>query len=359
MAHSPIFLSVPFDGNVPVVVSRRDEDVKWSQAMNHERVDTSGLPDFIIIGAQKSGTSSLHSILAHHPRVFIPEREVFFFDVDDVEQHPDFFVRTRGGWTDHDFERDFDRYLDWYRSLFEDARPGQIIGEDSTTYLASRAAPGRIAAMLPQVKLIALLRDPVTRAYSHYWHAVSTGRATMTFEQSLQRARGNLITRGRYLEQLERYLAHFGRERLQILLFEEFVSDEQSAVDGVCAFLGLEPGVDLSTVDPHRNRASPPLSLPARLLVNRLFQRFTAKSYRGRIPNMPSYDPGSLASRIERHPLARRLADGYESLRPRRRYPPMRPETRAHLEGVFRRANAGLSDLVGRDVSEHWPYMGG
>ncbi len=327
--------------------------------MKPEDVDTRGLPDFIIIGAQKSGTSSLHAILAHHPRVYIPQREIFFFDVDDVEQHPDFFVRTARGWTDHDFERDFATYLAWYRSLFEDARPGQVIGEDSTTYLASRAAPGRIAATLPGVKLIALLRDPVTRAYSHYWHTVSTGRATMTFEQSLRHARGNLITRGLYLEQIERYLAHFDRQSLKVILFEEFVSDEQSTVDDVCAFLGLDPGVDLSTVDPHRNRASPPLSLPARLLVNRLFQRFTAKSYAGRIPNMPSYRPDSLSSRIERHPLARRLADGYEALRPRRRYPPMRPETRAHLEGVFRRANTGLSELIGRDVSRHWPYMDG
>ncbi|MBW2260597.1 MAG: sulfotransferase [Deltaproteobacteria bacterium] len=327
--------------------------------MNPTDVDTEGLPDFIIIGAQKSGTSSLHGILARHPGVFIPPREIFFFDVDDVEQHPDFFVRTGDGWTDHDFERDLAAYLAWYRGMFEDARPGQMIGEDSTTYLASRAAPGRIAAMLPEVKLIALLRDPVTRAYSHYWHTVSTGRATMTFEESLQAGRGNLITRGRYLEQIERYLAHFGSGSLKIILFEEFVSDEQSTVDGVCAFLGLEPSIDLATVDPHKNRASPPLSLPARLLVNRLFQRFTAKSYRGRIPNMPSYDPGSLRSRIEKHPLARRLADGYESLRPRRRYPAMKPETRSHLEGVFRRLNAGLSELIGRDVSEHWPYMSG
>lgn len=326
--------------------------------MDPEHVDTAGLPDFIIIGAQKSGTSSLHSILAHHPGVFIPRGEVFFFDVDDVEQHPDFFVRTRDGWTDHDFERDLPTYLDWYRSLFEEARPGQKIGEDSTTYLASRAAPSRIARMLPDVKLIALLRDPVARAYSHYWHTVSTGRATMSFEESLQRGRGNLVTRGCYREQIERYGRHFGEDRLKIVLFEEFVSDGQSAVDDVCAFLGLDPRVDLATVEPHQNRASAPLSLPARLLVNRIFRRFTAKSYRSRIPNMPGYDPGSVSSRLERHPLARRLADGYESLRPRRRYPPMRPETRAHLEGVFRRLNAGLSDLIGRDVAEHWPYMG-
>lgn len=322
-----------------------------------ENVDRRGLPDFIIVGAQKSGTSSLHHILAHHPDVFIPLREIFFFDVDDIEQHPDFFLSTPDGWTDHDLERDLDTYLAWYRGMFEGARPGQLIGEDSTTYLASRAAPARIAMMLPEVKLIAMLRDPVTRAYSHYWHTVSTGRATMTFEDTLRLKRGNLIRRGCYAEQIRRYLEHFDRDRIRILVFEEFVSDEQRIVDEVCAFLGLDPSVDTSSVDPHRNPARPPLSLRARLAANSLLGRFTEKSYRARIPNMPGYDPDSLASRIEKHPLAQRLAETYDALRPRRRYPPMKPETRAHLEHVFRRANAGLSDLIGLDVSEHWPYM--
>src|SRR5512139_536133 len=167
-------------------------------------VETAGLPDFIIIGAPKCGTSALHLILAHHPGVFIPDLEVYFFDVDDISIHPEFFQR-RDGFTLHDFDRDLDTYLDWYRSLFAGAAPGQLVGEDSTTYLASRRAPERIARLLPSVRLIAMLRDPVARAYSNYWHNVRRARTARSFEETLRLEPGSLLTRGFYAEQLARY----------------------------------------------------------------------------------------------------------------------------------------------------------
>lgn len=128
------------------------------------------LPDFIIAGAMKAGTTSLHHILKHHKHVFLPEDEIFFFDLDDIQQHPDFFMDARGKWIFHDYERHYQDYLEWYSSFFESADDGQVIGDDSTTYMASRKAPQRIARLLPDVKLIFMLRDPVVRAYSHYWH---------------------------------------------------------------------------------------------------------------------------------------------------------------------------------------------
>lgn len=316
-----------------------------------------GYPHFIIIGAQKSGTSSVHEILAHHERVFIPDREIFFFDVDDVEQHPDFFVRTRDGWTVHDFEADLERYQSWYLSLFAEARPDQLRGEDSTTYLASKVAPARIARLAPDVKLIAMLRDPVARAHSHYWHTVSTGRATMTFEDTLRYRPANLIARGCYAEQLERYLAHFTRERLHVVLFEQFVQDRQSVVDRMCEYLGLDHTVDLSAVQSHRNAATAPLSLRGRLLANRLLRPVLEKSYRGRMPNMPGHDPSSARARMEGHPLARKAARAYEAIKPRRPYPPMQQETREFLEKLFCRLNARLPEIIYQDVARYWPYM--
>jgi hypothetical protein len=118
----------------------------------------SKVPNFIIIGAMKSGTTSIHHILASRDDVFLPEKEVYFFDVDDIEQHGDFFIKTKNGWTFHDFEADFDTYFEWYQKYFARAEPGQMIGEDTTTYLASKKAPVRIAKLLPNVKLIAVLR---------------------------------------------------------------------------------------------------------------------------------------------------------------------------------------------------------
>jgi hypothetical protein len=326
-----------------------------------EGIDPQGLPDFILIGAQKSGTSSVHHVLAQHPRVYLPPGEIHFFDVDDVEQHPDFFVdrgrRGRRRWVLHDLEGDPQTYATWYRSWFREAAPGQLVGEDSTTYLASRLAPRRIAALLPRVKLVALLRDPVQRCYSHYWHTVSTGRATRSFEGTLRRRPGNLLRRGFYRDQLARYHRHFPAEQIKVVLFEDFVAEPQAGIDEVAAFLGLDEGVDLSRVSPHRNAANAPLWLGGRLAANRLLRPLLKKSYRRRIPNMSGYRPDRPWHERTAEPRVQRAVDLWETLRPKRRYPPMRPETRAFLEGVFRRANEGLSELIGVDVSRRWPWM--
>ena len=325
--------------------------------METRLVNPKQLPDFIIIGAQKSGTSSLHHILAQHRDVFIPKGEIFFFDVDDVEQHPDFFLHTRGGWVDHDFYGNLDRYLAWYRRLFEGAQEGQLKGEDSTTYLASKVAPERIGRLAPKCRLIAILRDPVRRAWSHYWHTVSTGRATMSFERTLSLRPGNILRRGFYAEQIERYLRHVPKENLKVILFEEFTKDPQRIVDETCEFLGLSSSVDLTAVDGHKNAARTPLSLRGRLMVNAALRPLVVKSYKRKIPFMPGYAPDSVASRVERHPGFQRLADWFEDKRARRPSPPMREDTRDFLQGLYRRRNAALPDLLGRDLDTWWPYM--
>ena len=319
-------------------------------------------PDFIIIGAAKCGTTSLHHILAQHERVFIPDYEVYFFDVDDVEQHPDFF-RQGERWIWHDFDRDHKRYLQWYRGVFAQAEPGQVIGEDTTTYLASRNAAARIERMLPEVKLIAMLRDPVARAYSHYWHNVHRGRAGASFEHTLRHSAGNLLLRGRYLEQLRRYGNFIQRGSLKVVFFEDFVRDMQTEVEGVCHYLGIDPP-DLSTIDTHQNVSPRPLNIPARLAFNRMFGRLLPQARR--IPNMPGYTkprPSKVGGGLLRSDggsdLRASLEVARRALLPNRKPPPMQQQTREFLQKLFARENAGLSELLGQDVAARWPYMAG
>jgi hypothetical protein len=331
----------------------------------HDGIDTTapldpqGLPGFLIIGAMKSGTSSLHNLLAHHPRVFIPRGEVFFFDVDDFEQHPDFFPHGRRGWVTHDFEGDLPRYLDWYRGLFSGAEPGQLLGEDSTTYLASRLAPARVARLLPEAKLLVMLRDPVARAHSHYWHNVSRGRAIHTFEEALHQSSASYLTRGFYQEQLARWMGSCGPERLKVVFFEDFRDDPQAVLNGVLDFLGLERLVDVSEVSSHRNATRAPLHPPTRLLLNRLLSPIVARRYSSRVPGMPSYRPRSAQAELHRHPFWEGLEDWLDKALPARRPPPMAKDTRRALQGIFRKQNAGLSELLGEDVAARWPYMAG
>ena len=101
--------------------------------------------DFVIAGAMKSGTSTVHAILAQHPRVFIPDPELHFFDADDLLQHPDFNFFRDGSWTSQQLESDPERFWAWYAAHFADAKPDQLLGEDSTTYLASPLAHRRLA----------------------------------------------------------------------------------------------------------------------------------------------------------------------------------------------------------------------
>ena len=124
--------------------------------------------DFVIFGAMKSGTSSLHRTLDAHPDVFIPNVEVHYFDIDDIFQHPDFFVHTPGTWHIPRFGPP-DSYRRWYDAFFEEAKAHQLVGEDSTTYLASAEAARRLAVASPSVRIIVMLRDPASRCYSQYW----------------------------------------------------------------------------------------------------------------------------------------------------------------------------------------------
>ncbi|MDD9939281.1 MAG: sulfotransferase [Myxococcales bacterium] len=324
-----------------------------------ESVDTRGLPDFIIIGAAKCGTTSLHHILAQHERIFIPDYEVYFFDVDDIEQHPDFF-RQGDAWVWHDFDADRERYLAWYRRVFEGARPGQLIGEDTTTYVASGLAAERIARMLPEVKLIVMLRDPVARAYSHYWHNVRKGRSTRSFEETIRYAPGNLLERGRYRRQLERYRSFIDDGRLLTVFFEDMVADTPGQVVRVCEYLGV-PMLDLDAVETHQNVSPVPFSVPLRLAFNRVMGR--QLEGRRKIPNMPGYELPPADQALDRGPgpgagLEKRWNQAVRAALPGRRLPPMADDTRSFLERLYARDNAGLGELIGEDVARRWPYMG-
>ena len=249
------------------------------------------VPDFIIGGAMKSATSTLHYILAQHEEVYIPDGEIHFFSVDDLIEHPAFFHRYGGQWAVQDYREHFDTYRARYTKLFEQAGPNQVIGEDSTVYLASRKAPSRIAEMLPDVKLIFLLRDPVERAYSHYYHALQAGRAIYSFEEAIQYGRRFYVTRGLYREQMERYLEVFDQDQITVLLFEDFIQNMQERVDDLCEWLGLSGRLELSALDTTRKNASLVPRWPKLMeWQNYIFRSLQARNYEHRIANLGDDD---------------------------------------------------------------------
>jgi len=208
------------------------------------------LPGFLIVGAQRCGTTSLSRTLDEHPAVFGPvlHEEVHFFDVS------------------------YRRGLSWYRSHFPllavARRSGRAAGvtpvsfESSPYYMFHPLAAERIARDLPGVRLLVLLRDPVERAYSGHAHEVAHGFETESFEAALELEPARLagqaeriaadpgyfsyshqhhsyVARGQYVDQLERLERHFGRDRLHVVDSGDFFTDPEAVYDGVLAFLDL------------------------------------------------------------------------------------------------------------------------
>jgi hypothetical protein len=203
-----------------------------------------GLPSLLIIGAQRSGTTSLFNYLAQHPHVLEPlGKEIHYFDLH------------------------YARGIRWYRGRFPFSprlRAPVITMDASPYYLAHPRAAERAAQLLPQVKLIAMLRNPIERAFSHYQHEVRDGRETLTFEQALDREaerlageeerlqrepgyysynhhRYSYTRRGLYLEQLQRWMGHFPRSQLFVLQSEALFRDPAGMSEQVYRFLGLAP----------------------------------------------------------------------------------------------------------------------
>jgi Sulfotransferase domain len=190
------------------------------------------LPTFLVIGAMKSGTTSLTRYLGRHPDVLMLDREVAFFD------------------------RFWDRGLDWYRSQFAAARDQAARGESGPTYMFKPEAVPRIASVLPDARLIAILRHPVERAYSHYWHNRTRGHEPLEFLAALDaeeerlvgaderiRSRFSYLSRGRYLAQLQRVADHFPRSALDVVLLDDLHADPQAVVQHLFRFLGVDDTV--------------------------------------------------------------------------------------------------------------------
>ena len=178
------------------------------------------LPDFLVIGAQRAGSSLLHQILLGHPQVYVPvqRKEVHYFD------------------------RYFERGAEWYQSYFpagDEAGQYRAIGEVTPDYLATAEAPARIHALLPQCRLIAILRNPVDRAYSWYQHARRSRnerRDLATFLEEDPEA----LRAGLYHRHLQSYLALFPGEALLVVLYEELLRDPGRELGRLAEFLGVD-----------------------------------------------------------------------------------------------------------------------
>lgn len=220
------------------------ETKRISKAARMLTSSTRLMPDFLIIGAQKCGTTSLFNYLIQHPHVASPAKKEIHF-----------------------FNRYYQKGTNWYRSYFPTlfsklGRQDLLTGEASTGYICHPHAPNRIARELTQVKLIALLRNPVDRAYSHYQHTSRRGIESLSFEDAIAREEERVggvvatmlkdeyyydpseylysyLSRGIYVDQIKIWFNHFPKEQILILSSEDLFTNPSIVFKQVLEFLDL------------------------------------------------------------------------------------------------------------------------
>lgn len=285
---------------------------------------------FYCVGAQKCGTTALHHYLNRHPDIALPAvKETHFFD------------NGHGEWG-----MGIPAYCDKY---FCHAAGGQILGEIDPEYLFFPEVPLRIAAAFPQAKLIFIFREPVSRAYSHYWMTVRRGREPLPFAEAIaaepaRLARGShleqsdfsYLSRGLYFAQVCRYLQHFPREQMLFLLSDDLRKAPERTLQLVYEFLGIPPRPYEPISDDEAHQAYMPISMT--------FQGLLGADSRVKAIGK------ALLPAVIRRPAMQWMWRLQEHNRRPFKAPPLDQALRAELIERFDEDRAGLATVIGRDL---------
>jgi hypothetical protein len=267
------------------------------------------LPNFLVIGAPRAGTTWIYENLIRHPQVYVPHKKELHF-----------------------FDKDYDKGIDHYESFFARRKDEIAIGETTPAYLhgaySTRDIPSLIRRHLPDVKLIASLRNPLERAYSRYWHSKARyeSNVSLSFEDKLK-DRPEFIQEGFYANQLARYYEHFPKDQILVLLYDDMLSAPVQFMESIYAFIGVDPQFDAGLGSLHVNASAG---------KDRL-----AKSKVKWVMSQMLTHVGLLSA-------ADAIRKGNSV-----KIPPMNPETRRMLIDVYRDENARLGHLIGREL-EAW-----
>jgi hypothetical protein len=276
-------------------------------------------PNFLICGAQKAGTTSLYAYLKTHPEVFMPKtKEIHFFDLY------------------------YDRGLSWYLAQFRKKRAveARAIGEASPSYMFFEDVPGRIHQQFPNMKLVFVLRNPVERAYAHYWHEVMLGYEKLSFREAISAEQERLTNgdtyemrhfsykeRGKYITQIRRFLQYFPERNILVLLSGDLRRSTLETLARVCRFLEISDDTDL--------------------IKNAKRQYFKTRSPRNKKLHRMAigvFGPGSIVATRILSPLTTRQG-----------YPPMQQDMLRELNEYFQPYNEELDAfLENLNLSQRW-----
>jgi hypothetical protein len=263
------------------------------------------LPGFVIIGAAKAATTWVAHQLRSRPDVFLPDAEPHFFSSD------------------------YRRGARWYAARFAKAPLGALVGEKSADYLAHPEAPGRLAAMLPDARLVVQLRNPVERAYSDYCMLFRRGTVDGDIARHLSPdgPEQRFLNDGFYWRLLTRWRDHFRAEQIQILLYDDVRHDPAGTIDRVAGHVGVPRPIELVEPEVRQNDSqSPQLPLGLRRTL---------------APLKPAVAP--FRSKWWFRSLHQSMARPVD-------YPPLTTDLRRKLADYYAADVAMLEQYIGRDL---------
>ncbi len=293
-------------------------------------------PSFFIVGAPKCGTTAMYEYLRVHPKIFMPEKEVYFFCKDLTFREP----RPS---------------MSYYLSLFADADPGLLCGEASIWYLYSKTAALELKQFNPDAKIIIMLRNPIQMLYSLHSQLFYGGSENIpVFEDALeaepQRRKGELIPPliggphqalyysevAKYAQQVARYINVFGKEQVRVIVYDDFAKDSALVYRQTLQFLGLDDtfSVDTKRINPNKTIKYPVLR---DLLIKR--SPWLIKTVKLLLPSK------KLRTWVQNNLWA--INTKYVER------PPMNPDTKAFLQQAYKSDVAELSQLLDRNLM-HW-----
>lgn len=254
------------------------------------------LPTFVIGGAPKAGTTALWAWLSAHPQVWMsPIKEPHFLTRD--ANHPAPGVKIIGAPRADTHARG----IAWYESLFAGGEDCPARGEASTHYLGALDGPELMNRHVPELKVIFVLRDPVDRAYSHYWHNRKRGHDLPEFAEVLAddpRLR-YLVYMSRYRQHVGRYRSALGAERVHLVLYDDMRTDPGGVFADICRYIGVDDSVPIDFERRHNPHAEPASRALQRLIAGTTYRRWSF------LPAVVRRPARRLRSTLERRNLRR------------------------------------------------------
>ncbi len=318
-------------------------------------VSQTRVPDFFVVGPPKTGTTSLHQMLAGHPQIFMPDLKEPMFLAEDMTPHE--------GFADEPRELQYPHTLQEYLALFDQARPDQRAGEASTFYLWSQTAAGRIAELQPHARAIAIVREPASLLRSLHmmylrWGVESEQDLRKALSLQDARSEGREIPRRchrpqllqysehvDYVPQLRRYSDRLGSERVLALLYDDFRADNEATVRGVYRFLEVDDAVAVAVSNVNVTTRTVRSWRAKRVL-------YTVSKGQGRVARSTKAAVKALTTRKLRHSVVktiRRRAVTSEA-------PPQDEALMAELRQRFKPQVLALSEHLDRDLISLWGY---